>query len=64
METPSLKKQALQRKLPDRFPTDPLFFENPVPAEDLILDVPYIHQVYDTPGPRGTAVVPLPQPLW
>lgn len=52
-ENPSLKKQTLQRKLPDRFPTDPVFFENPAPAEDLILDVPYIHQVYDTPGPRG-----------
>jgi len=53
MENPSLKKQTLLRELPDRFPTEPRFFEKKAPAEDVTLDVPYIHQVYDTPGPRG-----------
>ncbi|MCF7832503.1 MAG: PKD domain-containing protein [Candidatus Marinimicrobia bacterium] len=35
------------------FPTAPVSFGQEVPSEDTYLDVPYIHQVYDTPGPRG-----------
>ncbi|MCK4813956.1 MAG: PKD domain-containing protein [Candidatus Marinimicrobia bacterium] len=49
----SMQKQSTQYTVTETLPTAPVFFEQKVPAADSYLDVPYIHQVYDTPGPRG-----------
>jgi PKD repeat protein len=35
------------------FDIDPITFDENAPEEDYYLDVPYINQVYDTPGSRG-----------
>ena len=35
------------------FPVDPITYSYHAPTEDSYLDVPYVNQVYDTPGQRG-----------
>lgn len=50
MENNSLRKNKLNNI---SFPSSALTFAQEIPAGDTYLEVPYIHQVYDTPGPRG-----------
>jgi PKD repeat protein len=47
--------KSLKKVNPDvlEFQTDPVTFGTLAPSVDSYLDVPYVHQVYDTPGPRG-----------
>ena len=46
----SLKKANTRNMV---FPVAPQTYSSLMPTEDTYLDVPYVHQVYDTPGQRG-----------
>ena len=50
MENNFLRKKNLNNL---NFPTSAVSFAQETPAADTYLDVPYINQVYDTPGQRG-----------
>lgn len=49
----SLRKDSGNEDPPPALATDPVYYDQSTPAADSYLDIPYIHQVYDTPGPRG-----------
>lgn len=53
MDNQALKKNTNASAVPKKLSVDPFIYEKQATAADTYLEVPYIHQVYDTPGPRG-----------